>query len=100
MRKENDSVRLSGEEASGGRKDGVVRWVLIAGTLLAIVALSAIWITGAASNQDPNADNVNVSAKIAAQKSEAAAFEPGTAASVDADKDQRAVQNGEPVVEN
>lgn len=68
MHTEGDQVHVSEEEASGGSKEGVVRWVLIFGLLLAIAALSAIWITGALSSTDPDADNANVSAKIAAQK--------------------------------
>lgn len=68
MHREGESVHLGEEEASGGSKEGVVRWVLIIGTLLAIAALSAIWIGGALSSTDPDADNANVSAKIAAEK--------------------------------
>ena len=99
MHKEGDTVHLSEEEASGGRKDGVVRWVLVIGTLLAIGALSIIWITGAVSNSDPDADNANVSAKIAAEQEarfgNSAQPQPAATAS-----EQRTVENGVPVVEN
>lgn len=102
MRKDGESVHLSEEEASGGSKDGVVRWVLVIGTLLAIVALSAIWITGAASNSDPDADNANVSAKIAAEQSEAAAQggEPIPPAADETGGGERTVEDGVPVVDN
>lgn len=68
MHTEGNEIHVSEEEASGGSKDGVVRWVLIFGLILAIGALSLIWIGGALSSDDPDADNANVSAKIAAQK--------------------------------
>lgn len=100
MHKEGESVHVSEEEASGGSKEGVVRWVLIVGTLLAIIALSIIWITGALSNNDPDADNANVSAKIAAEQSEAAAAAQPTAPAADAEAGERRVEDGLPVVEN
>jgi len=48
MHTEGNEIHVSEEEASGGRKDNIVRWVLVISTLLAIVALSIVWITGAA----------------------------------------------------
>lgn len=50
MERDGDEIRLSTEEASGGSQPGVVRYMLAAGLLLAIAALSAIWITGALTN--------------------------------------------------
>ncbi len=47
MEREGDEVHLDTEEASGGDKDKSLSYVLVIGTLLAILALSAIWITGA-----------------------------------------------------
>lgn len=99
MHKDGESTHLSEEEASGGSKDGVVRWVLVIGTLLAIVALSIIWITGAASNDDPDADNANVSAQIAAEESQAAAAAPATPPA-EPQTGERSVQDGVPVIEN
>ena len=52
MHKDEREIHVSEEEASGGRKEGVVRWVLVIGTLLAIALLSVIWITGAATQGD------------------------------------------------
>ncbi len=49
MIKHGEETEMSTEEASGGQKRGIVRYVLLISTGLAIVALSIIWITGAAS---------------------------------------------------
>lgn len=68
MHTEGDSVHVSEAEASGGSKEGVVRWVLIVGTFLAIVALSIIWITGALTRDDqPAADDVSAAAQANAE---------------------------------
>lgn len=52
MERRGEEVHVETTEASGGSKEGVVRWVLIIGTLLAIVLLSVIWMTGAAFQGD------------------------------------------------
>ncbi len=52
MHTEGDEIHVDETEASGGSKEGVVRWILIVGTLLAIILLSAIWIFGAATQGD------------------------------------------------
>lgn len=101
MHKDGESVHLSEEEASGGSKDGVVRWVLIIGTLLAIIALSTIWITGALTNTDPDADNANVSAKIAAEESAAAEAQAEVVTPpAKVDEGERKVEDGAPVIAN
>lgn len=100
MHKDGESVHLSEEEASGGSKDGVVRWVLIIGTLLAIIALSTIWITGALTSDDPDADNANVSAKIAAEEEYAAAAAAPAPPAAEAEENERRVQDGARVIEN
>lgn len=100
MHKDGESVHVSEEEASGGSKEGVVRWVLIIGTLLAIGALSIIWITGALVSDDPDADNANVSAKIAAEESQAAAAAAPAPPAAENETDERRVEDGVPVVEN
>ena len=66
MRSEGNETHVSETEASGGSKEGVVRWVLIIGTLLAVILLSAIWIFGAASQNEVESE-VNVSDRIQAQ---------------------------------
>ena len=47
MKRSGDQVELTGEEASGGTSPRIVRYVLLISLTLAILALSAIWITGA-----------------------------------------------------
>ncbi len=57
MIRHGEEVEMSGEEASGGQKRGIVRYVLLISMGLAILALSIIWITGAATgpeNAPPN----------------------------------------------
>lgn len=56
MEQRGEEIHASETEASGGSKEGVVRWVLIIGTLLAVVALTLVWVTGAAV-QDEGADS-------------------------------------------
>ena len=47
MKRNGDQVELTTEEASGGTSPHIVRYILLISLTLAIVALSAIWITGA-----------------------------------------------------
>ena len=101
MHSDGDEVHVSEEEASGGSKEGVVRWVLIIGTLLAIITLSTIWITGAALRDDPDADYASVDAKIAA--TEDAADPSGAVPDAPTDaaaQDQTTVEDGVPVIKN
>lgn len=68
MEKRGDEIHVSETEVSGGSKEGVVRWVLIIGLILAVVALTLIWTTGALV-QDEGADSeTSVSQTIAAEK--------------------------------
>lgn len=63
MHNEGNEVHVSDTEASGGSKEGVVRWVLVLSTLAAVVLLSAIWIFGAATQGDVE-EEATVSGKI------------------------------------
>lgn len=47
MQIEGDEVHLDTTEARSGETPHIVRYVLSIGLILAILALSAIWITGA-----------------------------------------------------
>ncbi|MEI6641537.1 MAG: hypothetical protein WCL10_05835 [Novosphingobium sp.] len=47
MEREGDEVHVDTEEASGGDKDRSLGKMLVIGTLLAVVLLSVVWITGA-----------------------------------------------------
>ena len=50
MRMEGEEIHVTEEEASGGSQPHIVRYVLAASLLLAIIAMSVIWITGAATS--------------------------------------------------
>lgn len=56
MENQNGEVHVDETEASGGSKEGVVRWVLGIGLLLAIGLMSLIWITGALSQGDSESE--------------------------------------------
>lgn len=49
MRMEGEEIHVTEEEASGGSQPHIVRYILAASLLLAIIAMSVIWITGAAT---------------------------------------------------
>ncbi len=57
MERQGDEVHISTEEASGGTKPHIVRYVLFISLLLAIIGLSAVWITGANSGAQHTADS-------------------------------------------
>ena len=57
----NTEVRTDEERVSGGSKEGVVRWVLGFGLLLAIVALSLIWIVPALTDTNEEVESTRVS---------------------------------------
>lgn len=64
MHEDSDGhVHVSEEEASGASKEGVVRWVLILGLILAIGLLSVTWITGALTN-NPYEEEGDVSGRM------------------------------------
>ncbi|WP_176473077.1 hypothetical protein [Sphingomonas lenta] len=50
MQRHGDEWRLNEDEASGGTRGHGVRYVLIVGLLLAILAMSAAWIMPALGN--------------------------------------------------
>lgn len=57
MIRHGEEVEMNSEEASGGQKRGIVRYVLLISTGLAILALSIIWITGAATAPEATTPN-------------------------------------------
>ncbi len=63
MQKRGDEIHVDETEASGGSKEGVVRYVLIISLFLAIAFLSIIWITGALT-QDGDEEQINVSREM------------------------------------
>ena len=60
MEVHGEEIDVSEEEASGGEKSNVLRYMLAASLFLVIAALSIIWITGAltsdASNDSPRSE--------------------------------------------
>jgi hypothetical protein len=50
MNKNGDQIDVTEEEASGGVKNHGVRYVLAISLILAIIVLSAMWMTGAVLN--------------------------------------------------
>lgn len=71
MEQRGEEIHTSETEASGGSKEGVVRWVLIIGTLLAIVALTLVWMGGAANQEDGADSETSVSNTIQAEEAKA-----------------------------
>lgn len=51
-------ARLTTDEARAATGLNVVRWVLLISLVLAILALSAIWITGALTSPQPDHNGV------------------------------------------
>ena len=66
MHEENNEVHVDETEASGGSKEGVVRYILAISLVLAIVVLSLVWIVPALTN-DPQADYANVTDRVRAE---------------------------------
>ena len=52
MHKDGEEIHIDETEASGGSKEGVVRWVLAGGLLLAVILLSITWIIPAMTTGD------------------------------------------------
>ena len=52
----NGQIHIDEEDASGGSKEHVVRYVLGISLIAAIVLLSAIWIFGAATQGDAESE--------------------------------------------
>ena len=59
MERHGDETHITTPEARGGDTYGIVRYVLIIGLVLAIGALSIIWITGALNSDQPNSATVS-----------------------------------------
>ncbi|GGB95124.1 hypothetical protein GCM10011494_11980 [Novosphingobium endophyticum] len=53
METRGDEVHVDVEEARAGNTPHIVRYVLLISLALAIIALSAIWITGALTDENP-----------------------------------------------
>lgn len=71
MQDQDGHIHVTEEEASGGSKEGVVRWILVGGLLLAIGLLSVTWIVGAWSQGEVESEG-DVGGQISAMEDEAA----------------------------
>jgi len=69
MHKQGEEVHVTDTETSGGSKEGVVRWVLAGGLLLAILLLSVTWIVPALSTGDVEEEGT-VSGQISSMEGE------------------------------
>ena len=58
MHKNGDEVHLDAEEARSGATPGVMRYVLLISLALAILVLSALWISKAISFGPPSSEPV------------------------------------------
>lgn len=54
MERKGSEVHLDQDEARGGETPHVMRYVLAIGLALAVVAMAAVWITGALSTDESN----------------------------------------------
>lgn len=66
METRGEKIRVDTDEARAGNTPSIVRYVLIISLTLAIIALSAIWITGALTSDNPE-DGRDAGANTAAQ---------------------------------
>jgi hypothetical protein len=62
MASDPNEVHVETDAARAGSTPGTVRWILAIGLFAAIVLLSIIWITGAATQSDSE-ENVSVEAR-------------------------------------
>lgn len=59
MERQGEEVHVTTDEARGGSTPNIMRYVLLISTLLVIIALSAIWMTGAVNApQDRAGDGI------------------------------------------
>lgn len=56
MERHGEEVEVTTTEARGGETPHIVRYVLIISLVLAIAAMSVIWITGAVGSAQPERD--------------------------------------------
>lgn len=53
MERHGDQVEVTTDEARGGSTPRIVRYVLLISLFLAAVAMTIVWVTGAATTDDP-----------------------------------------------
>ncbi|MBX7539600.1 hypothetical protein [Qipengyuania sphaerica] len=108
VHKEGDEVHVSETEASGGSKEGVVRWVLAGGLLLAVLLMSIVWIIPAMTQGDVE-EEATVSGEIRSMEEEGDGTDSIVGVPSDTDlgddevpalEDQTETENGIDVIEN
>ena len=108
MHKEGEEIHVTDTEASGGSKEGVVRWVLAGGLLLAIILMSLVWIIPALSTGDVEEEGT-VSGQISSMEEDGDGTDSIVGVPDETDlgddqvatpEDQTTTENGLEVIEN
>ena len=103
MHKEGDEVHITDTEASGGSKEGVVRWILAGGLLLAIILMSIVWIIPALTVGDVEVEGT-VSGQISSMEDDGDSTDSIVTDLGDdtqaTPEDQTTTENGLEVIEN
>ena len=106
MHKEGDEIHVTDTEASGGSKEGVVRWVLAGGLILAVLLMSIVWIIPAMTQGDVE-EEATVSGEIRSMDEEAddtdsivGVPDEGDDAGVENLEDKTTTRDGISVIEN
>ena len=105
MHKEGDEIHVTETEASGGSKEGVVRWVLIGGLLLAVLLMSIVWIIPAMTQGDVE-EEATVSGEIQSREDDGDGTDSivtdlgNDQDSAEAYDEQTTTENGVSVIEN
>ena len=109
MEQHNGHVHIDEEDASGGSKEGVVRWVLLGGLVLAVILMSVVWIVPAMMQGDVE-EEATVSGEIQSMEDDGDSTDSivgteDTATDLGDDavatpEDQTATEDGLEVVEN
>lgn len=96
MHKEGDEIHVTDTEASGGSKEGVVRWVLAGGLLLAVILMSIVWIIPALTEGDVE-EEATVSGIISSSEEDGDTTDSivGVPSETDLGDDQIAVPEGD-----
>ena len=106
MYKEGDEVHVTETEASGGSKEGVVRWILAGGLILAVILMSIVWIIPAMTQGDVE-EEATVSGEIRSMEEEGDGTDSivgvpddGGDAGVETLEDETVTEDGISVIEN
>lgn len=73
MERRGSEVHLDQDEARSGSTPNIVRYVLVISTALAIIALSAIWITGALNSPEDTGGHADTTQAVQEENARPAA---------------------------